>query len=148
MIFRKGIVSVLSALILSLSLALLEYTPEAEQQTGVGYFSFGGLFFIYLIFSLPVYLIGGSLYSIVVDVFLGRIQFGNKLLKYVTELIIYVAGGLLIMGIIILMLTLPDGNNGGLYINRVFILGAVASLLFFHISLLWRKKWNSLRDKV
>lgn len=138
MIFRKIIVSILSAIILSFSLALLEYTPEAERYSGVGYFSFGGLFLIYLIYSLPVYLIGGSLYSIVVDVFLGRIQIRNKLLKYVTELIIYAAGGLLVMGII-LMLILRDGNNGGLYIDSVFIFGAVASLLFFHISLLWKK---------
>lgn len=142
MILNKVMVSVISAIILSLSLALWEYTPEAEQQTGVGYFSFSALFFIYLIYSLPVYLIGGSLYSIMVDVLLGRIQFRNKLLKYVTELIVYAAGGLLIMGIL-LVLILRDGNTGGLIIDRVFIFGVVASLLFFHISLLWRIKWSN-----
>lgn len=79
MIFlEKIIVSVLSALILSLSLAFLQYTPVAEQQAGVGYFSFGGLFIIYLIYSLPVYLIGGGLYSFFVDVSLDRIQLDRK----------------------------------------------------------------------
>jgi hypothetical protein len=142
MILKKVKVSVISAIILSLSLALWEYTPEAEQYTGVGCFSFSALFFIYLIYSLPVYLIGGSLYSIIVDILLARIQFSNKLLKYVTELIIYAAGGLLIMGIL-LMIILSDGNNGGLIIDRVFIFGVVAALLFFHISLLWRIKWSN-----
>lgn len=139
MIFlEKIIVSVLSALILSLTLAFLAYIPVAEQQEGVGYFSFGGLFFIYLIYSLPVYLIGGSIYSFLVDISLKQIQLRNKLLKYFTEFIVYAAGGLLIIGIL-LMITLPDGNNDGLYIGRVLIFGTVASLLFFHISLSWRK---------
>ena len=144
MIFlEKIIVSVLSALILSLALAYLQYTPVPEQQNGVGYFSFGGLFFICLIYSLPVYLIGGGIYSFFVDVSLNRIQFRNKLLKYFTEFVVYAAGGLLIIGIL-LMITLPDGNNGGLYIDRVFIFGAVASLLYFHISFSWRKTMEFL----
>ncbi|WP_010530191.1 hypothetical protein [Lentibacillus jeotgali] len=80
---EKIIVSVLSTLILSLSLAFWEYTPMTEQQAGIAYFSFKGLFIIYFMYSLPVYLIGGGLYSCFVDVYFGKIQFRNKFLKYV-----------------------------------------------------------------
>lgn len=42
-LLEKIIVSVLS-LILSLSLAFLEFTPVAEQQVGIGYFYFKNYF--------------------------------------------------------------------------------------------------------
>lgn len=55
-ILEKIIISVLSTLVFSLYLAFWEYTPVAEQQVGVGYNSFKGLFVIYLIYSLPIFL--------------------------------------------------------------------------------------------
>ncbi|RCW63899.1 hypothetical protein [Saliterribacillus persicus] len=142
MIFlEKIIVSVLSALILSLTFAFSEYTPVAEQQAGVGYFSFTGLLFIYFIYSCPVYLIGGSIYSYFADIYLNQIQFRNKLLKYVTEFIVYVVGGLLIIGIFLILL---GGYNSASNIYMIFLFGAVASLLFFHSSLAWKKTMEFL----
>lgn len=80
--------AVLSTLILSLAFIV------AEQQAGVGYFSFKGIFIIYAIYSLPVYLIGGGLYSAFIDIYLKKIQFYYGFLKYI-EFVLYIAGGLL-----------------------------------------------------
>ncbi|UOQ84678.1 hypothetical protein [Gracilibacillus salinarum] len=44
---EKSIVALLSSVIFSLFLAFIEYTPIAEQEPGVGYFSFHSLLVIY-----------------------------------------------------------------------------------------------------
>jgi len=51
---EKTIIAVLSTLTFSLSLAFLEYIPLEEQQAGVGYSSYKGLFIIYFIYPLPI----------------------------------------------------------------------------------------------
>ncbi|WP_218212180.1 hypothetical protein, partial [Pseudomonas sp. 2822-15] len=65
-ITAKVITGILSAIILSLILSYMMYTPLAEQQEGIGYWAFSGLFIIYLLYSLPVFLIGGVLVSLLI----------------------------------------------------------------------------------
>ncbi len=145
---EKIIISVLSTLIFSLSLAFLEYIPVTEQQTGVAYFSFKVLVIIYVIFSLPVYLIGGGLYSYFVDVYFDKVQFRNKFLKYLIEFLVYAAGGLLIVGVLLAIILLVDGSIAGILISKFFIVGALASLLFYHISLVSKKALKFVQDKL
>lgn len=137
LILEKVTVAALSAITLSLILTMV-FVWDSAEDTGWSYLP---LLFVYLIYSLPVYLIGGTLYSLLVDLSIGRIQFRNKLLKYFTELIIYAAGGVLIIGVLEVT-SRPEGNDGGLYIDRVLIFGAFAAILFYHISLAV-KKWKS-----
>lgn len=113
------------------------YTPVAEQQPGVGYSSI-----IYLIYSLPVYLIGGGLYSAFVDVYIESIQFRNKFIKYIVGFFVYGVGGLLIMGLLFLF----DSNPSLLDIFKVLIFGALAALLFFHISIILKKAFGFLDE--
>ena len=91
-VLEKIIVAVLSSVILSLTLAFLMYTPVAEQQPGVGYSSFQSLIIIYLIYSLPVYLIGGGLYSAFVNVYIESMRFRNKFIKYIVVFFIWGRG--------------------------------------------------------
>lgn len=145
---KKILIAVLSTLIFSLALAFLVYIPPSEQQAGVGYSSFIGLFIIYLIYSSPIYLIGGTLYSYFVDVCFDKIHFNNELLKYIIYFFIYIAGGLLVVGLLLIIIFLVDGHLADLLIFRVFLVGSLASLLFFHVSLVFNKtvkfiaKWN------
>ncbi|MGE7921356.1 hypothetical protein ACQKM9_20810 [Viridibacillus sp. NPDC093762] len=137
-ILEKIITSVLSTLIFSLSLAFLEYTPVAEQQAGIGYNSLEGLFILYYFYSFPIYLLGG-LYSYFVDVYFDNIQFRNEFLKYLIGFLVYVAGGLLVVGVLSAIILLTDGGTGGLLTFGSLMFGAMAALLFYHISLISKK---------
>lgn len=105
-----------------------------EQLAGIGYNSFGGLFNIYVFVSLPVYLICGSIYSFLVEAYFEQIQIRNLFLKYMIGFIVYVAGGLLIMGVFLAIMLIIDGRVYELF--GLFFLGGLAALLFYHISLL------------
>lgn len=111
----------------------------AEQQAGVGYGSYKGLFIIYFIYSFPIYLIGGGFYSYFVDVYFDMIQFRNEFLKYIIGFLVYVAGGLLVVGVLFAIILLIDGGIGGLLISKTLMAGSLASLLFYHISLISKK---------
>lgn len=141
-VLEKIIVAVLSSIILSLALAFLMYTPVAEQQSGVGYSYFKSLIILYLNYSLPVYLIGGGLYSAFIDVYIGQIQFRNKFIKYIVGLFVYGVGGLLIIGLIFLF----DSNHSLLDILKVLIFGLLAALLFFHVSIILKKAFGFLDE--
>ena len=138
-VLRKILIAVLFTLIFSLSLAFWAYIPPSEQQAGVGYFSFIGHFIIYLIYSSPIYLIGGTLFSYFVDVCFDKIHFHNELLKYIIYFFIYIAGGVLVVGLLLIIIFLVDGNLADLLIPRFFLIGSLASLLFFHTSLVLNK---------
>jgi len=140
MIFLKKIlISTLSTVFFSVSLAFIEYTPVAGQFPNVGYSSFGGLFVIYCVYSFPLFLIGGSLYSYFVDIYFDNIHFPSKLQKYIFGLFIYIVGGLLIVGILLIVILLIYGNTSGVLTFKFFIIGIIASLLFYHTSLVLDK---------
>ncbi len=138
-ILEKVTISILSTLIFSLLLTFWEYTPVAEQQTDGGYFSFQALFLIYSISSLPIYVIGGGLYSYFVELYIEEIQFRNRIIKYITESLLYIAGGLLIIGILLVIIWLAKGTLAGTSIAISFSLGALAALLFYLTSLVFKK---------
>ena len=120
-ILEKVLVSVLSTLILSLLLAIIVYTPEVERMANVYYEPFYGLFIIYFIYSLPVYVVGGVLYSFIVDKSLNRIQFQNKLPKYFTQFFsLYLRG---------------NHRNGYIFSNPSF--GDKSKLLWWKINNVW-----------
>ncbi|GGN55786.1 hypothetical protein [Oceanobacillus indicireducens] len=97
-LLEKAMTAILSTLVFSLYLAVTGYTPVEEQQAGIGYNSFEGLFIIFFMYSLPLFLICGGLYSFFADIFLGKIHFHNAFLQYITGILVYLVGGLFIVG--------------------------------------------------
>lgn len=136
-LLEKTITAVLSTLVFSLYLAYLGYTPVEEQQANIAYISFEGNFMISLTYSLPVYLICGGLYSFFADIYLNKVHLRYAFLKYIIGCLVYLIGGLLIVGLFsaILLLTF-HGSINKLFISEFFRVSALTSLLFYHISLI------------
>ncbi|PIC67236.1 hypothetical protein CSV71_05580 [Sporosarcina sp. P21c] len=141
---RKLLIAILSAIVFSLSLAFNEYTPLAKQQADVGYFPYDALFVLYFLYSIPIYIVAGIPYSHYVDIYFDKFTFRNEVQKYSMYFLIYIVGGLVIVGILLLTSLLIDGDISGLLLSNIFILGVFASLLFFHISLLFNKVLKKL----
>lgn len=138
MFLEKVVVAMFSSLIFS-GILILSFLWQSGTETG---WSILSLFLLYFIYCSPVYLIGGGLYSVFVDIFINPERFHNKYLKYITGFIAYIAGGLIIMAIwLIIIASSWDEilSNESLPMLGV---GMLASILFFHISLAWRKFMN------
>lgn len=138
-LLKKIGIALLSTLIFSILLAFWEYVPVSQQEPNSAYTTFSGLVILYSIYALPIYLLGGVLYSYIVDSVLGKIHFRSKRAKYITSVLGYGAGGLLIVGIILGVNLIVDGSLSDILVFNFFILGAVAALVFFHISLALNK---------
>jgi|SRR5699024_4672120 len=138
LLLEKIVTGLLSASLFSLILAYLGHIPIEKQDVNVGYSSFGGLFGVYFMYSLPVFLLYGGLYSVFTDIYLNNIYFRNPLLKYIAGLLAYLVGGLLIVGVFYLILLIINENINKLFILDLFKVSALPSLLFYHISLLYK----------
>lgn len=83
-VLRKVSVALGSSFLLCLLMALIYYIPESEQKAGSLYWSFSSLMIIYLIYSVPVFLVGGILFSVPIDQLFdkSKIQFSIKSFSY------------------------------------------------------------------
>lgn len=146
-LLEKAITALLSALLFSLLFAYLGYTPVEEQEVNVGYFSFGGLFWAYIFYSLPVFLICGGIYSFFADIYLNAKHFGNIIIKYIVGLLAYLVGGFLIVGAFYSIILIIEGEFNGRFVFSFIKISAFPSLLFYHISLICKKVLKSLKDR-
>src|SRR5690625_3030105 len=84
---RRIIIALLSAIIFSLILSYISYTPIAEREPNSWYESFGSTLTVCLIFSVPAYLLGGIPISLYIDKFVK---------KEIIKLVFHLLGGFLV----------------------------------------------------
>ncbi len=130
-ILSKLITAFISAIIISLILSYMSYTPIPQQQEGIGYWSFFGWFQVYLIYSLPVFLFGGVIYSMFADFIFNKLSIRNPFINYLFTVVCYATGGLVIMGVLVL----PGGSTAALEPLPYLLLGLISALLFLHVNI-------------
>lgn len=119
-LIRKTIIAIISTSVLSLILTFISYTPQADQLSNMEYMSFSGLFILYGIYLLGMYLVFGIAFSLFIDQ-----KFNN--LKHV--ILLYATVGAIIGG----SFHLTIAPLQYLYLPKLLgfvITGVVASLLF------------------
>lgn len=118
----------------------MNYIPVAEQQgDAIGYWSYSGLFVLYTLYSLPVFLLGGILFSMLADFLIHKIKYNVKVYKYFCAIVLYGAGGVLVNVFFYIVLFDEGAKIESFYI---LILGVFASLLFLHVRILIKKILN------
>lgn len=75
---QKLLTAFLSAIVFSVVIASMIYTPASQQLEGTSYFSFINLFLLYGAYSLVVLLLGGIPYSIIMDKLVNKTNINNK----------------------------------------------------------------------
>jgi Na+/serine symporter len=134
-LLRKIIIAVASIVIFSLTFALINYVPKAEQQSNAYYMSLFEIIFIYALYSAPVFILGGIPCSIIIDKINKKSKFTSKFGSYIFNFVLYVLAGVITTFIFGMIL-----SKGSWYFNFMFlVLGSCASLLFYHISLLYKR---------
>lgn len=138
-VVRKIVIACISSVIFSFVLAIVGASSLDGSETDSFFSVFAGFFVAYLVFSAPVYLIGGVPFSFVADLILKRLKAGSWG-RYAAALGIYILGGLLMM-----YLFLSWFLNGSLVEQEddtaTFFLwiGVAAALVFVHVEIYWTK---------
>lgn len=130
-ILSKLITAFISAIILSVVLSYMSYTPVPQQQEGIGYWTYSGLFQVHLIYSLPVFLFGGVTFSMFTDYLFSKLSSGSYFNMYLFKVLCYATGGFLIMGVLILI----GDANAALEPVPYLLLGIISALLFLHVNI-------------
>ncbi|WP_249872291.1 hypothetical protein [Oceanobacillus saliphilus] len=103
--------------------------------------SFGSEYFLSIImYSLPVFLIGGTLFSFAVDNILEMVKLKKRYYNYLISFILYGIGGV----IIITIFALFQGSISEVSLTPLLVLGVLPGLIYFHLSLIL----NTLISKI
>lgn len=134
--FKKMLSALVSAFLLSLTLALLNYTPVSDRLAHHGYESFTGLLIIYLLFATPVFLLGSIPVSYLIDR-LNQKMTGQQ--RYVKNLAFYMIAGLMV-GLLFLVIISEAGNvEHGFNYMSFSVLSMMGAILFFHVTTMFDK---------
>lgn len=128
---RKAIVAILSSIVLCLVLAWMNYTPIALRQPDTWYEPFFSLFMIYMIYALPVYLLGGIPSSMLIDCLQRKITISNRIANYFVLVLLYAIAGFLCM--LLIFITISDGELMGEGMILYGGFGSMASLTYYHV---------------
>lgn len=123
---RRIIVALLSAIIFTLILSYISYTPVTEREPNTWYESFGSFVQIYLLFSVPAYLLGGVPISLYID---------KHVKKGIIKLFLYLLGGFFV-GVVTIVISFM---TVALDVLKYGIVCLFASLLFFVLMLLTKR---------
>lgn len=126
MLKRRVIVALLSAIIFSLILSYISYTSISEREPNSWYGSFGSLVTVYLIFSVPAYLLGGVPVSLYIDKYVK---------KGIIKLLFYLLAGFFV-GVVTIVISAMAVAPEVLWYG---VVGLFASLLFFVLMLLTKR---------
>ncbi|MBA4533217.1 hypothetical protein [Brevibacillus halotolerans] len=128
-IFAGGVTAMLFCLVV----AVAEYTPMIARKPNTYYFPFVTLLIIYLMYSIPIFLLIGIPCTILIDFITNRMGISNKSKLYFVHLGLYSLAGISI-ALIFFGLTKGDILQK-ISCYKAYIVYIGGSLLFYHISL-------------
>lgn len=125
---KKLITAFIASALFALIMAAWSYVPVDERAENVYYESFFGMFVIFMIYSLPVYLLGGIPASYAID------KIASKK-SYWLHFILYAIAGALVGYIYLFVMNAHNQIIVGLFISA----SVAASLIYFHVSFIIAK---------
>lgn len=135
-LMQKLAAAVISSLLLSLLVSYLNYVPVDERLPNVYYSPFWPSVPFYSLYIFPIYLIGGIFSSIAIDSIFKEIPLHSKFVQYLVKIGVYALAGMIVA---FLFLKIFGGsmleNSLMLYMG----LGMVASILYYHVTLIFRR---------
>ncbi|RDW17723.1 hypothetical protein [Oceanobacillus chungangensis] len=138
---KRILIGVIATVLFSVSLAIFAYEPVSNRQPNSSYTSLAGLFTIYAIFSGPVFIIAGVIWSFVIDKVSVKHQHYPRLKRYLRKSIWYISAGVVSTLIFLFILS----NGAIVYNSETFgflSLGIIASLIYYHLQIIWQFLFN------
>lgn len=124
-----------AGVIFSVVLSVISYTPVAERNENVLYYSLPELLAMGIVYVVPFFLFLGVPISILSDILLSKLKTNRKARNYLLSVLFYALGG--VLATLLLLVLIHGGRWSGLSsISKVLWSVLFASLLFLHVSLL------------
>lgn len=124
-------IALISAFFLSLLLAAFSYTPVLSRFPNSSYLSFKNYLMLFLIYSIPVYIVASVFFGYIIKILNNKFNTDNK---YLVNIVWYAASGIITGVIVLISITQHD-----FYIFPFLTLCVLASLIFYHLSLLFKR---------
>jgi cytochrome bd-type quinol oxidase subunit 2 len=143
-IVKRILIGVIATVLFCVSLAIFAYTPVSNREPNSSYTSLPQLFTIYAIFSGPVFIIAGVIWSFVIDKISVKHQHYSRGKRYLRKFIWYVLAG--IVSTLIFLFIISNGDI--VYNSETFSflsVGIIASLLYYHLLIISHFLFNQRR---
>lgn len=96
-----------------------------------------GYFYAIFIYSLPIFIIGGGLYSMLADAWVEKMDFNNLVYQYIITFLIYGVGGIFVNVFLYISIFTEGFNSDATSFH--LILGIGASLIFLHTMIILKR---------
>lgn len=136
-VLQKMAIVMLSTILFNLLNAYLNYVPISERRPNVSYFPFWPSVMFYSLYVFPIYLVGGVFSNVIIDNVIEPKTYTSRWLKYIVKLGLYAKAGMVVAFLFVITI-------GGIHMIKYSLyhfmaLGTVASLIYYHISLLFKR---------
>ncbi|MEK3765526.1 MULTISPECIES: hypothetical protein [unclassified Solibacillus] len=132
---KRILVGVIATFIFCVALAIIAYTPVSNREPNTAYISLTGLFIIYAIYSGPVFIIAGVIWSFVIDKISVKHENYSRSKKYLSKFICYILAGIVSTLIFLFIITTGDISYNSDTLG-ILAVGIIASLLYYHLQLM------------
>ena len=131
---KRILIGIMATVLFCVLLAIFAYTPVSNREPNSSYTSLPQLFTIYAIFSGPVFIIAGVIWSLVIDKISVRYQHYSRGKRYSRKFIWYILAGIVSTLIFLFII-----SGSIVYNSETFgfiAIGIFASLLYYHLQII------------
>ncbi|WP_010094287.1 hypothetical protein [Ornithinibacillus scapharcae] len=135
---KRFLTAIVSSIVFSGLMGLLNYMTTSTSS----FDSFWLPMLFFLMYSTPVYLIGGIPISYLIDKLIEKKNFSSPVTRHYTRYGFYLLAGIIVAVIYIIILAISNGGFES--ISQLWLMylvgGVIASLVFYYVSLIFQKK--------
>lgn len=135
---KRVLTAIVSAIVFSALMGLLNYMTTTTNS----FDSFWLPMLFFLMYSAPVYLIGGIPISYLIEKLLEKLTISSQVARHYIQYSLYILAGIIVALIYIVILSIT--NNGISYNSQGWLLyivgGVMASLIHYYVSFFFQRK--------
>lgn len=135
---KRVLTAIVSAIVFSALMGLLNYMTTTTNS----FDSFWLPMLFFLMYSAPVYIIGGIPISYLIDKLIEKINFSSQVTRHYTRYSFYLLAGIMVAVIYIIILAISNGGfeSASPLFFMYLVGGVIASLVFYYVSLIFLKQ--------
>lgn len=137
---QKLLIALVSAVVLSTIISVIAYTPISERLADSSYTSFGGLMLLNLLYSVPVFAIGGVSASYLIEKLVAKISLFDKY-TYFPNFLLYALAGVLVGFLFLIVISKGGQIEHGFSYGPFLLLCIAGAIVFYHL-LIFTKKFH------
>lgn len=129
-ITRKLLVSIISSVILSGYLVHRSYDILTQKELETAYWTHKELWILYLVYTVPAFLILGTVFSIFADRIIVKFLIPANPITLLSKILLYIFGGLIATYLFLLIISSGRVNGAMNETGLFLVLGVIGSVIY------------------